>query len=386
MLTWPLWLFFGVALLYWLVYAVYSTLNARRMPALRDLNPPEPARFPRLSIIVPASNEAETLEQALSSKFAQDYPNLEFILINDRSTDGTGEVMERMSKNDPRIKVLHIRELPQGWLGKVNALHQGVQAASGEWLLFSDADVHFATGTLRKAVAYAIQRGLGHLAIIPYLHAQSFWLDVAVALFSRVPLVSMPYWAVEDPKSKTSAGMGAFNLVCRNAFDQTPGFEWLRLEVGDDVGLGLMLKRNGAKQSLIHGRGTVGVLWYEHFGQMLRGTEKVWLASVGNYSPPGIVVFALAFALLEMSPFFALAIHPWLASILLALSFYTALVASRFNEQALAPALAWPVGSLILVYSALRAAWVAQRQGGLIWRGTLYPFSELRKGKRFRAF
>lgn len=385
MLTWPLWLFFGVALLYWLVYAVYSTLNARRMPALRDLNPPEPARFPRLSIIVPACNEAETLEQALSSKLAQDYPELEFILVNDRSTDGTGEVMERMARSDPRIKVLQVGELPQGWLGKVNALHQGVQAASGEWLLFSDADVHFAPGTLRKAVAYALQRGLDHLAIIPHLQARSFWLDVAVALFSRVPVVSMPYWAVENPRSKTSAGMGAFNLVRREAFDRTPGFEWLRLEVGDDVGLGLMLKRSGAKQSLIHGRGTVGVLWYERFDQMLRGTEKVWLASVGNYSPPGIVAFAQVFALLEMSPFLALAVNPWLAALLLALSFYTAVAASRFNEQALTPALAWPVGSLILVYSALRAAWVAQRQGGLVWRGTLYPLNELREGKRFRA-
>lgn len=386
MLSWLVWLFLGVALLYWLTYAAFAALNLRLMPALRELHPAEPPRLPRLSLIVPASNEADTLEAALASKLAQDYPHLEFVLVNDRSTDGTGEVMERMAGGDPRIRVLHVRELPQGWLGKVNALHQGVRAASGEWLLFSDADVHFAPGTLRKAVAYALRRGLDHLAVIPHLHSRSFWLDVAVALFSRVPVVSMPYWAVENPKSKTSAGMGAFNLVRREALEKTPGLEWLRMEVGDDVGLGLMLKRTGARQSLVHGRGTVGVLWYENFAQMLRGTEKVWLASVGNYSPPGIGAFALVFLLLEMSPFLALAVNPWLAVALLILSFYTAVVASRFNEQALAPALAWPIGSLILVYSALRAAWVAQRQGGLVWRGTFYRLSELRKGKRFRAF
>ena len=381
-----LWLFLGIALIYWLSYAVFVTLNARLMPALRDLNPPEPAHFPRLTLIVPACNEAETLEAALTSKLAQDYPNLEIILINDRSTDATGAVMERMAENDPRIKVLHIHELPEGWLGKVHAHHQGMQIATGDWLLFSDADVAFAPGTLRKAVAYALGRGLEHLAVLPHLRPRSLWLDVAVALFSRVPVISMPYWAVEDPKNKTSAGMGAFNLVSRAAFARTPGFEWLRLEVGDDVGLGQMLKRSGARQSLIHGRGTVSVLWYENFGQMLRGTEKVWLASVGNYSPPAIYGFALMFALLEFSPFIALGFNLWLGMLLLLLGFYTAVAASRFNQQALAPSLLWPVGSLILVYSAVRAAAVAQKQGGLVWRGTLYKFEELRKGKRFRAF
>lgn len=385
-MTLLVWLFLGVALLYWLTYAVSVTLNARLMPALRDLSPPEPPAYPRLSLIVPACNEADTIERALASKLAQDYPNLEVILINDRSTDATGAVMERMAQGDPRIRVLHIGELPPGWLGKVHAHHQGVQAATGEWLLFSDADVEFAPGTLRRAVAYALGRGLEHLAVIPHLRPRAFWLDVAVALFSRVPVVSMPYWAVEDPKSKTSAGMGAFNLVSRAALERTPGFEWLRLEVGDDVGLGLMLKRSGARQSLVHGRGTVGVLWYQTFGQMLRGTEKVWLASVGNYSPPAIYAFAAVFALLELSPFIALGLNFWLGAVLLLLGFYTAVAASRFNQQALLPALLWPVGSLILAFSAVRAAAVAQRQGGLVWRGTLYRLEELRTGKRFRAF
>lgn len=363
-----------------------GTLSFLKIPALRDLNSPEPQTFPKLSVIVPARDEAQTLELALNSKLNEDYPNLEFILINDRSTDATGAAMEHLAVHDPRIKVVHIQALPKGWLGKVHAHHVGVQAASGEWLLFSDADVALEKGTLRKAIAYCLARGLDHIAAIPQLEPRSFWLDVAVALFSRVPMTAMRIWDVENPKSKNSAGIGAFNLVRRAALDQTPGFEWLRLEVGDDVGLGMMLKQNGAKQSLVHGRGAARVLWYENFGQMLRGTEKVWLASVGNYSPPAVAVFALVWAVLELSPFWVLAFAPALGIILLVLSWYTAVLASRFNNQSLGPALVWPIGSLMLVYSALRAAYVTQKQGGLVWRGTLYPFSELRQGKRFRAF
>lgn len=382
------WLLGGLlvlGLLYWLVYLAAAVLNSRLMRALRDLNPPEPAQFPKLSLIVPACNEAQTIEAAMQSKLAQDYPNLEIILINDRSTDDTGAAMERMAQKDLRVKVLHIAELPSGWLGKVNALEQGVKLASGEWLLFSDADVSLAPHTLRKAVAYALQQGLDHLPILPQLHSRSFFLDVAVALFSRVPMLSMPVWAVEDPKQKTAAGMGAFNLVRRQALDRTPGFEWLRLEVADDVGLGLMLKQHGAKQTLVHGRGTVGVLWYDSLAQAMHGTEKVWLASVGNYNLPGIYVFALGFMLLELSPFMALAFNPLLGVTMLGIAYATAVVASRFNQQALLPALFWPLGSLLLVYSAVRAAYIGQKRGGLLWRGTLYPFEQLRKGKRFRG-
>ena len=135
--------------------SLYATLRTiRAVPLLRDDASPEPARWPRVSLIVPARDEARDLERAVRTRLTDDYPNLQVILVDDRSTDGTGAIADRLAADDPRVKVVHVTELPAGWLGKLNALHRGVAEADGEWLLFSDADIEFAPGTLRRTRIY----------------------------------------------------------------------------------------------------------------------------------------------------------------------------------------------------------------------------------------
>src|SRR6185503_6720653 len=131
----------GVA--FWLFTGMLGVVSMWTMPVLARQRSPDPPRWPKLSIIIPACNEAASIEAAVTSRLAQDYPDFEVCVIDDRSTDGTGAIVDRLAEGDPRVRAVHITELPEGWLGKVHALHRGVSIATGEWLLLSDADVHF---------------------------------------------------------------------------------------------------------------------------------------------------------------------------------------------------------------------------------------------------
>jgi glycosyltransferase involved in cell wall biosynthesis len=373
----------------WLVQAALAVRAMRAIPVLVDTDCPPPAQRPRVTLIVPACNEAESIEAAARSLLAQDYPNLEFILVNDRSTDRTGEIIERLASADPRIRALHVTHLPAGWLGKVHALHSASKIATGDWLLFIDADVHLAPSALQKAIAFCVGRGREHLAILPTFWSSTFWLDAVMASFLRMGVIGSRSWAIEDPRSTAAIGVGAFNLVRRDAFARTPGFEFLRLEVVDDIGLGQMLKRCGVRSSFAVGRDLVGLHWYRSVNEMVRGTEKNAFAAIGRYSPLRTIGFVAAYLVMELAPLVALLpLWPiWLnalgaASLVAALS-AIAMLARRLRQRLL-PALLFPAGAAIFAYAVLRSGVLAILRGGLLWRGTLYRTTDLRAGQRYR--
>ena len=271
------------------------------VPVLRNVDPPEPESWPKLSVVIPACNEADKIEAAVRTVLRQDYPELEIVLIDDRSTDGTGDVVDRLAADDPRVLAVHVTELPDGWLGKVHALDVGVRRATGDWVLFTDADVHYSGDVLGRAVAYCEDRRLDHLAAAPEIWSNRFLSDVAVASFLRSFCVLARCWAIEDPNSGAFVGIGAFNLVRREAFDRTEGFEWLRLEVADDVGLGLMMKRSGARSCMVSAVGLLGLHWYRSIGEMARGVEKGF-ASVAQCSVVRLLTVCLLTMALELAP------------------------------------------------------------------------------------
>ena len=276
---------------YWLWMLVGTVRVVRAVPMLAAAAPPPPKIWPRLSIVIPACNEADTLEAALDSVRQQDYPDLEIILIDDRSTDGTAEIADRMAAADERITAIHVEQLPEGWLGKVHALDLGATRASGSWLLFTDADVHMAQDMLRRAVAYVQYHEIDHLAAIPKMWPTSLPVDACIALFCRGFVVAARLWGVADRKSSAFAGIGAFNLVRRAALQRTEGFAWLRMEVGDDMALGMMLKQSGARCELVNAHGLLGLHWYRTLAELARGAEKAY-ASVAQCSLLRTIAFA----------------------------------------------------------------------------------------------
>ncbi|MFW5693181.1 MAG: glycosyltransferase [Thermoguttaceae bacterium] len=383
-----------VGLAYWLWTLIGVIRVVRNVPILADENPPAPESRPTLAVVIAARDEADTLEPALRSLLGQDYPDLRVVLVDDRSTDGTGEKADALAATNPRLEVVHVRKLPEEWLGKVYALAQGAERVDSDWLLFTDADIHFAPGALRKAVAFAEARPVDHLAAAPDLLAPNALMDSMIQAFLRAFSVGLRLWAVEDPKSRAFAGVGAFNLVRRSALEQTPGFEWLRLEVADDVGLGLMIKQHGGRSVLANARGLIRVAWYPSFAAAARGAEKGF-ASVGHCSVPRMLLVSAVGPLLELAPLL-LPIAAWLpvpygvpglqpaAMVVFAAAAVSMAVVSRWSRRRFLPSLLLPAAVLVGAWLLLRTTWLGWRRGGIVWRNTLYPSNLLRGKLRVR--
>jgi len=372
------------------VYVVAAFLNYRASRLVRTLDvlkPNGPAEWPRVSIVSTACNEAGKIEGAVKSKLESDYPDFELILVDDRSTDGTAEIIDRIARSDGRIKALHIDKLPDGWLGKPHALARGVELADGDWYLFSDADVVFSRDVIRKAVALCMERGFDQLGILPNMWMGKFILNILLATFVRLYSLVGAFWGLNIPRVETFTGVGAFNLVRRSAFERTAGFQWLRLDIADDVALGKMVRRSGGKTWVANGTRDLRVEWYASIREMAVGLERGFFATMGNFSLWRTVFFATLFLIIELFPFFGLVLFPvgWLKAVcalMILLALANAVGMSMWFGGPVLPAIFFPIGSLIFAGMMVRAGWAGRRRGGIVWRGTFYPSRVMKGGRR----
>lgn len=363
----------------------------RGVSRLADLHPPVPARWPRLSVVVAARDEQGAVEEATRSLLALDYPGLQVVVVDDRSTDRTGAILDALAAEDPRLRVVHLDALPPGWLGKVHALHVGLGCAEGEWLLLTDADVHFAPDALRRAVAVAEQRQLDHFTLIPrveasapLLKAMQVWFGLHLVVFNRVD-------RVHDPASPAYLGSGAFNLVRREALVAIGGLEALRLEVLDDLGLGYRVKRAGFRSDAALGHGQIRLTWYADVKDMVRGVEKNAYAAFAGYSPArlvGVVGVVLGLEVLGPLSWLALGLWgpgwPWAAAVgaLALVPFARALrLLCRLTGNPGWVALLFPAAAVLVMGALLRSGVKVTQAGGVSWRGTFYPLEALRAGR-----
>jgi hypothetical protein len=381
----------GLAALLW-VRVAWGAWRLQALPALGRPDCPPPATWPAVSVVVAARDEAATIESAARSLLRQDYPNLEIVIVDDRSTDVTGDIVDRLAHADARVTAIHVQHVPDGWLGKLNALQRGLEASRGALVLFTDADVHLAPGALKSAVAFMQARRLDHLAAIPRFETVGGIVDVAVADGVRALLtIVLPPWRVNEPGSRAFFGVGAFNLVAREAFSRTEGFAYLRMETGDDVGVGMLLRRSGAKCGVASAFDFASVAWHHSLADVRRGSEKVY-ATLGNCSVVRMLLLAAASAAIDAAPLVgAIAVafgdHPPLrivgGTVALAFGVGTVMFA-RFMRGFLVPGLLTPLLVPVSAYLLLRATWVGWRNDGIAWRGTRYPAADLRAGRRVR--
>lgn len=383
---------FSIAWIYMIVYMIHSLTKITFFHKEIEHLAKTTTKFPKLSIIIPACNEAEHIATAMHSLLSQDYPNFEIIVINDRSSDETGQLLDQLAMSDARLQVLHIQKLPRGWLGKVNALHQGVQLAKGDWYLFTDADVHFKSGLLKKAFLYIQAHNIGHLALLPQVKLNHFWLNLSVRAFGLLFLFTTRAAAVNNPNSKTPIGVGAFNLVQAELFKRTPGFEWLRLEPGDDIGLGIMLKNAGARTHFAFADQDLSVPWYANIKQMFKGLEKNLFGPGAHYLWWRLLIQVFVLWALITAPWSALIFGITNASWLGLVTGTTAisthlLLTAFFLKEKPADALSimlFPVGILLVSFMMLWSGYRCLKNGGIDWRGTHYSLQELRTRQRVK--
>ena len=195
----------------WAIQSVRAAIGLRKLPRVERFEPLPAEECPKVSIIFGALNEAAELPSSLPTMLALDYPDYELIAVDDRSTDDTGGILDDFAARNPRLKVVHITELPPGWLGKPHALHTGSKIATASWLVFTDADVHFAADSLRRIVAVAIEQKLDHLALMTKMIMLGFWEHVVMTFFGLGFALGEEAWRTSDPRSSRYIGIGAFN-------------------------------------------------------------------------------------------------------------------------------------------------------------------------------
>ena len=394
------WAFLHWAVLHWIIGSFLALVWFSRlldaalgMPKVADISRPEwnrkpaaPGGNPRVSIIVPARNEEEHIGPALTQLLTLDYDNYEVIAVNDRSTDRTGEVIDRIAlAADPsgRLKVIHVAELPSGWMGKVHAMWNAANQASGDWLLFTDADVLFRPEVLTRALAYAEAESADHLVLFPRMIMHSPGERMTVAFFQTLFVFGHRPWKVADPKTKDHIGVGAFNLIRRRVYEAVGGYQALRFEVLDDMKLGKIVKNAGHAQRNVYGADLISLRWAKGAMGMVNNLTKNFFALL-SFQAWRLLLFAFALAFLNIMPFVGIWLaHGWARlPYALALSSIFGIYVGMSWESDI-PAYYFvlhPIGAAIFIYILLRSMTLTLTRGGVVWRGTFYPLEDLRKG------
>ena len=358
-------------------------LGMRRILALEDL-PDAGESLPPLSIVVAARNEERDIEQALLSLLALDYPLLEVIVVNDRSTDATGSILDRVSVDYPQLQVLHLEVLPEKWLGKNHAMQQGAMIASGEYILFTDADVVFQPDSLQRAVAHAEREQLGMLAALPSITMPSLLLESFILMFASAFVIFFRPWKAPDRNSKAYVGVGAFNLVSAEAYREAGMHEPIRMRPDDDVQLGKLMKKTGHRLEMVNAAGAVTVQWYASVRELVLGLEKNIVAGV-EYRLSILAGMLLGLLGIFLWPFVAVAVVPGMASwiylaVIVLMIGLNMVWAGKVRVRALS-AIYLPLTILLCIYILIRNTFLTYWRGGIQWRDTHYSLKELRANK-----
>src|SRR5208283_896827 len=311
------WIAGGILALAWFSRILDAAFG---FPSIADITRPEwdrrPATSngdPRVSIIVPARNEEEHIRETLVQLLGLDYSNYEIIAVNDRSTDRTGQIMDEVAASESpcgagalarvpaapapqtgadkralsavegsvrptRLKVIHVSELPAGWLGKTHAMWTAGQQASGDWLLFTDADVLFRPDALRRAIAYAEAERADHVVLFPHMIMKEPGEKMMIAFFQALFVFAHRPWKVADPKAR------------------------------DDMKLGKVIKNAGFAQRNVSGDDLISIHWAKGAFGIVNNLTKNFFA-VLSFQWPRTVACIVGLGFLNLGPFLGV----WLA-------------------------------------------------------------------------
>jgi glycosyltransferase involved in cell wall biosynthesis len=380
--TFGLVVFFLIAA-FWVLHGLRTAYGATKLPWVKDFKPAEDSACPIISLIFAARDEEEKLPAALATLAVLDYPQLEIVAVDDRSLDATGRIVDEFASGHPRCRAVHISELPSGWLGKPHALQKAYEASTGEWLLFTDADVRFKPDALRRAVTLLKQHRLDHLTLIGDVEMHGFWEKTLITFFGLAFHLSTDAYRVSNPNSRAYVGVGAFQLLRRSAYEALGTHRRLAMEVVDDMKLGKLVKQSGFRSCVGIAQEFVTVRWHAGARNVIRGVTKNFFAAFG-YNLAFAAVALAGMLLLNVVPFYAVfSGHGWIRlfsaiAVVAALCMHGSV--DVVNRVSPLYALTHPIGAVLFCYMIVRSVTVTLWQGGVTWRGTFYPLKELKRG------
>jgi hypothetical protein len=376
-------IFFGFIALFWLTFGLQTVFGAVQLPWLSTFEPAKDSDCPKISLIFAALDEEEKLPAALATLIQLDYPSLEIIAVNDRSQDATPRILDEFASTHPRLKVVHIEDLPPGWLGKTHALQKAYEASTGEWLLFTDADVSFQPDTLRRCATLIHLLKLDHLALFIGMEMVGFWEKVLISFFGMSFNLAIQPHQVINPLSRAYVGVGAFQMARRAAYEACGTHRRLALEVIDDMKLGKIIKLGGFRSGVAIAPDSVRVRWHAGLGNVIRGVEKNFFAGA-QFKVSQAILQIITLLSFNVAPTLGLIFaHGWTrlfaaVAILVPLGF----LAGVDTVMRISPlyALTLPLAALVFTYMLGRSTVITLKQGGIFWRGTFYALKDLRRG------
>jgi cellulose synthase/poly-beta-1,6-N-acetylglucosamine synthase-like glycosyltransferase len=375
----------------WMIRVLLWWRMLRQVPDLtRTIDAcPSSQPLPALSVIVPARNEAAGIAATLRSLLAAERVDLQILAINDRSTDQTGAIMDDLAEGlagekgaaGKTLQILHVTELPPGWLGKTHAMALAAQLATGEWLLFTDGDVVFRPDALRRALEYAVTNGADHMVLLPTVLLRSWGERMMISFLQALSVCGLRLWQVSDRGARDAIGVGAFNLIRRPVYEALGGWEGLRMEILEDLALGRRVKSRGFAQRVALGRDLVGVRWAEGaFGVVENLTKNLF--ALFRFRPERLLAGVCALFMFTLFPLAACLVGRalwWPTGIMLVALLLAYQQVGRYHHFSAAQMLMFPAAAVLLLYAMLRSMSLALWRGGVCWRGTFYSLRELRK-------
>jgi chlorobactene glucosyltransferase len=348
-----------------------------------------PAFGPLVSLIVPARNEEKNIRRCVESLLAQDYPNLQILVLEDRSIDSTPVILAELAAHDSRLVILTGRELPSGWAGKPHALYQAAKSAAGEWLLFVDADTFLNPNAVSAALASAQKTGADLYTVMTEQITGSFWERVVMPLVMTALSVGFSPRRVNDPSTRDAIANGQFILIKRSVYDAIGGHEKLKNQIVEDKAIAEQVKWNGYRLIVADGRGIAQTRMYTDLPSMWEGwTKNIYL---GLSDKPAMLLLGAFGAFLALAAALFMPAWPllgllwyvngggWMALgvILQAFTVWAVLLffRMRVNEQMGIPrwyAFATPLGAAVFAAMMFTSAFNVLSGQGVTWKGRTY--------------
>jgi len=378
-------------LLAWVGLGLLTVWGVTGTRILRPGRPPRlPSPAPKVSILVAARDEEEALPAALGSLLALDYPDYEVILVDDDSTDRTGSIADEWARRPAavgRLTVIHNHGLPPGWRGKVHALSLAANAATGEWLLSTDADVVFHPDLLRLAVSCALKEQARLVSLLPEFEFGSTAEKIVMPAFAFLLATLFPLRLINSPASSRALAAGAFILMRRDDYEALGGYARLRDVVAEDLRMAEQFKRSGRRIYAALTRGLFRTGMYKGWHEMWEGLARSAFEGTG-FSLGRVISGIILGNLLAVFPWAAAAIllvgdlaagAPLAANSALLLALGACLASAGvyipiliFFRVSPLYVLTLPAASLFYSGAAIASTWMSLRGRGVSWKGRHY--------------
>ena len=373
----------GLAALAWVSRHMLLSRETRREPPLTEQSPGPPADAPFVSVIVAAKDEQACIETCVRTMLAQDYPNFELIVANDRSTDRTAQIVAGIAREDQRLRLVNIERLPEGWCGKNNAMQTAIATTAGPYICMIDADCRqLSHRTLSAAVQYAQDRQADLLSALPVLEMKGFWENVIQPVCSGVMMIWFAPHKVNNPAKPNAYANGAFILVRRDAYEAIGTHESVRDKVNEDMHLASRIKESGRKLTVVRSEGLYKVRMYTSLKQIYRGWSRIFFGCFGTFrrlaisfvlmSVVGLVPYVAAATGLLAAP--GAAAWACAAAGLAAAALQLSLIARYYRIAHVTRGLFWtyPLGCVITLVILVNSMLRLRAGATLVWKSTTY--------------